>query len=214
MAELILYDFYRSSSSYRVRIALNLKQLEYRRVEVNLPESEQQQADYRALNPQGLVPMLIVGDTRISQSLAILEWLEQTYPQAPLLPADADQRALVRSLAFAIAMDIQPLNNLRVMNYFKQAQGWDQQRVGVWYQHWIAEGFSGLEAQLQALGSNGRFCVGDSPTIADACLVPQVYNAHRFDCDLSDYPLIRAIDAHCCSLAPFAAAAPEALQPQ
>lgn len=212
MAELTLYDFYRSSSAYRVRIALNVKGLAYRRVPVNLVEGQQHQADYRKVNPQGLVPLLVAGDTRISQSVAIMEWLEHRCPEPALLPGSEQDKALLRSLTFAITMDIQPLNNLRVMNYFKQQWQWSEEQVGVWYQHWIATGFSAIEAQLAEIGSNGKFCFGDGVTMADVCLVPQVYNARRFHCDLSDYPLIRSIDRHCTSLDAFARATPEAIK--
>lgn len=212
MAELILYDFYRSSSAYRVRIALNVKGLAYQRVPINLVEGQQREADYRRVNPQGLVPLLVVGDTRISQSVAIMEWLEQFCPEPALLPASEQDKALVRSLTFAITMDIQPLNNLRVMNYFKQAWQWSDDDVSVWYQHWIATGFSAIEAQLAASGSNGKFCFGETVTMADICLVPQVYNARRFHCDLGDYPLIRSIDQHCTALETFARAAPEVIR--
>lgn len=212
MSELTLYDFYLSSSSYRVRIALNAKGIPFKRVEISLPDNEQKQQEYRDLNPQGLVPMLVTPNGNISQSLAILEWLEENYPKTPLLPVDSAGRARVRSLAFAIAMDIQPLNNLRVMNYFKQQQGWEQSRVDEWYQHWIATGFAGIESQLQAMDCEGRFCFGDTLSLADVCLVPQVLNARRFQCDLAPYPLIRSIDKHCRGLNAFADAAPEALR--
>lgn len=212
MNELTLYDFYLSSSSYRVRIALNAKGIAYKRVEISLPDNEQQQAQYRSLNPQGLVPMLVTPTGNISQSLAILEWLEDNYAKSPLLPPESRAKAAVRSLAYAIAMDIQPLNNLRVMNYFKQQQGWEQSRVGDWYQHWIATGFSAIESQLQAMDCEGRYCFGDTLSMADVCLVPQVFNARRFECDLSPYPLIRSIDKHCRELKAFAEASPQALR--
>lgn len=212
MGELTLYDYYRSSSSYRVRIALNVKGLSYHRVAVNLREAEQYGADYRQVNPQGLVPTLAVDDEYISQSLAMIEWLEERYPQPPLLPGNPFDRAIIRSLSHAVAMDIQPLNNLRVLEYFRGRRGWDERAVTEWYRHWIATGFSAIEAQLRALRSDGRHCFSDGVTLADICLVPQVYNAKRFDCDLTDFPLIRSVDKHCNTLRAFADAAPEALE--
>ena len=213
MSQLTLYDYYRSSSAYRVRIALNIKAVEFQKVDINLLEEAHFDKNYLSLNPQRLVPTLDTGADIISQSLAIIEWLDETYPHPALLPTDPVTRARVKSLSYAIAMDIQPLNNLRVQKYLRQAEHWNDEQINNWYQHWIATGFSSLETQLATAGCNGKFCFGDSATMADICLVPQVYNAERFHCDLSHYPLIRSVVAHCNSLQAFIRATPEAVKP-
>ncbi len=204
-----LYDYFRSTASYRVRIALHLKRLAYDKVEIHLVNNggEQHQPSYLALNPQGLVPCLIDGDSKITQSLAILEYLEETYPTPALLPTDNKARAYVRALSQLIACDIHPLNNLRVLQYLTGELDCSEQQKQAWYQHWIAIGFTAFEQSLQQHGYHGSCCYGDAPTFADLLLVPQVYNANRFQCDLSAYPTIQAINAYCLSLPAFANAA-------
>jgi maleylacetoacetate isomerase len=203
-----LYTYYRSSAAYRVRIALNLKGLEYESLPRHLVRGEHRHGDYLALNPQGLIPLLVDGETRIAQSLAIIEYLEETHPEPPLLPRAAAARARARSLALAIACDIHPLNNLRVLEYLRTHLGHDAAAVGEWYRHWIACGLRALEAE--AAWSDLRHLVGSQVTIADICLVPQIYNARRFDCDLEPYPRLNQISAHLERLPAFAKAAPEA----
>ncbi|WP_027009146.1 maleylacetoacetate isomerase [Conchiformibius kuhniae] len=205
-----LYTYFRSSAAYRVRIALNLKNLPHDAAFVHLLRGggEQKHPDYAAVNPQKLVPALTDGTCTLTQSLAIIEYLEETRPQPPLLPAAAPERARVRALSQLIACDIHPLNNLRVMQYLAAHFGADDARKNAWYAHWIGEGFAALEQMLQS-PHTGRFCHGDTPTLADCCLVPQVYNARRFGCDLSAYPAIVRIDAECARLPAFADAAPE-----
>jgi maleylpyruvate isomerase len=205
-----LYDYFRSSASYRVRIGLKLKGLEYESVPVHLLRDggEQLKASYRAVNPSALVPALEDNGATITQSLAILEYLDEVYPMMPLMPRDALGRARVRSLAQAIACDIHPINNLRVLRYLVKQAGLDEDAKNAWYVHWVQEGFAALETQLASSGDTGRFCHGDTPTIADCCLVPQVYNASRFNIDLAPYPTIAAIDAACRELPAFIAAHP------
>ncbi|HWP59576.1 MAG TPA: maleylacetoacetate isomerase [Candidatus Acidoferrales bacterium] len=203
-----LYTYFRSSSSYRVRIALHLKQIPYEPVFVHLRKGEQKRDEFRAVNPQSLVPVLIDGERVLTQSLAIIEYLEERYPEPPLLPRDSAGRARVRALASLIACEMQPLNNLRVLDYLAQSLGHSEAECRRWYCHWIAQGFAALEALLAA-PETGTFCHGDSPTVADAFLVPQVFNARRFGCDLAAYPTVGRIDAHCAALAAFRAAAPE-----
>ena len=202
---LTLYGYYRSSAAYRLRIALNLKGIEYRQKPVNLLKREQQQAPYRQINPQGLVPALDIGDDILCQSVAILEWLEENYPTPPLLPAQAATRAKVRGWVNAICCDIHPLNNLRVLDYLKgELQANDTAKTD-WYHHWIQEGFTALEPQLAAT----PYCLGEPLSLADACLIPQVYNALRFNVDMAEYPKIRAIYEACQQLSAFQGAAPE-----
>ncbi len=205
-----LYSYFRSSAAYRVRIALNLKGLAYETVPVHLlKDGGQQFSDsYRAVNPSQLVPALVEGDLSVGQSIAMLEYLEETHPQPPLLPTDASGRARVRAIAQHIACDIHPLNNLRVLKYLKQELGQDQEARDNWYKHWVAVGFSSIEALLADHPDTGRYCHGDQPGYADACLVPQVFNARRMGCDLSDFPTIVRIDAACAELDAFCDAAP------
>lgn len=207
---MILHDFWRSSAAYRVRIALHLKGIAFTQSMHSLPRGEQRSAEYLALNPQGLIPAIESGQDVVTQSLAIIEYLDERHPGLPLLPKDAAGRATVRAMALSIACDIHPLNNLRVLNYLRSEFGADEEAVTRWIRHWIGSGFDALEMQVKRTSGDGRFCFGDSPTLADACLVPQMYNARRFGCDLSTYPSLVAIDTHCRSLAPFAKAAPEA----
>jgi len=208
---MILYDYFRSSASYRVRIALNLKGLAVERRHVHLRRGEQAGDAYRALNPQALVPTLVVGDRRITQSLAIIEYLDERHPLPPLLPEGLEDRAWVRAAAQAIACDIHPLDNLRVLQYLERTLAIDAPRRDDWYRHWIDVGFAALEAQLAERGAKD-FCFGDAPTLADVCLVPQVANSQRLNMDLSPYPRVRAINDHCLTLPAFDRARP-AVQP-
>ncbi|MDW7747512.1 maleylacetoacetate isomerase [Halomonas sp.] len=206
-----LYGYFRSSAAYRVRIALNLKGLAYDHSVVNLVKGEQREAANLDRNPQGLVPTLETDDgVRLSQSLAICEYLDEQHPEPALLPADAEGRARVRSLAQLVACEIHPLNNLRVLKYLVGELGVGEEAKLAWYRHWIAEGFDALEGMLSREAGTGDFCHGDTPTLADLCLVPQVFNAERFACDLSAYPTIQRITANCRALPAFRQAAPEA----
>ena len=205
---MILYDYFRSSAAYRVRIALNLKGLAPERRSIHLRKGEQRAPDYLAVNPQGLVPALIDGDARLTQSLAIIEYLEEKHPAPPLLPRDAAERAWVRAIALSIACDIHPLNNLRVLQYLGRELAIDEPRRDDWYRHWVAVGFEAIEAQLAARAT-GRFCLGDTPTLADVCLVPQVANANRLKVPMAPYPRITAINATCLEHPAFDRARPE-----
>jgi maleylacetoacetate isomerase len=208
--KLVLYDYFRSSASYRVRIALNLKGAAYARVPVNLLDSEQQGDGYRARNPQGFVPMLEADGKRFTQSLAIIGWLNTMMPDPPLLPADPDARAHVLALALTVAADIHPLNNLRVLKHLS-GLGLDQAVRDDWYRHWIGQGFDALEAL--AAPRAGRHLFGDAVTLADICLVPQMYNARRFELPLDDYPTLVKADAQASALDAFAAAHPDKFAP-
>jgi maleylacetoacetate isomerase len=207
MSRPILHDYYRSSAAYRVRIALNLKGVDYESRPVNLAEGAQKSADYRALNPQGFVPMLEIDGLRLTQSLSIIMYLAARFPQRVLLPEDPGEAAHVRGMALAIACDIHPLNNLRVLKYLKAELGQEQDAVDAWYRHWIAEGLGPLEAV--AAPRSGAFLFGNAPTIADICLVPQLYNARRFDVPLDAYPTLLRADASANALEAFAAAHPD-----
>ena len=207
MSRPILHDYYRSSAAYRVRIALNLKRVDYESRPVNLAEGAQKFAEYRALNPQGLVPMLEIGGLKLTQSLSIIMFLASRFPDPPLLPQDPGEAAHVRSMALSIACDIHPLNNLRVLKYLKGELGQDQAAVDAWYRHWTSEGLAPLEAV--AAPRAGAFLYGDAPTIADICLVPQLYNARRFNVPLDAYPTLLRADASATALEPFAAAHPD-----
>jgi maleylpyruvate isomerase len=205
-----LYDYFRSSAAYRVRIALNLKGVQPdERTFVHLRMGGQRAQDYLALNPQGLVPALALDDGHVlTQSLAIVEYLDETYPDPPLLPSSAAARARVRAIALAIACEIHPLNNLRVLNYLLGTLGVSKEQKDGWYRYWIDVGFEALERSLSNDGDTGRYCHGDRPTLADVCLVPQIANARRFDIDLSPYPTLIRIEAACNELPAFAEAAP------
>lgn len=204
-----LYDYFRSSAAYRVRIALNLKGLAPAREFVHLRRGVQRSEGYRALNPQGLVPALgLAGGAVLTQSLAILEFLEETHPAPPLLPADALGRARVRGIALAIACDIHPLDNLRVLEYLTGTLGISTEAKDGWYKYWIDTGFEALERQLARDPSTGTYCHGEAPTLADVCLVPQMANARRVSLDLSPYPTLVRIDGACQQLRAFADAAP------
>jgi maleylpyruvate isomerase len=204
-----LYDYFRSSAAYRVRIALNVKGQAPERVFVHLRKGAQRADNYLALNPQGLVPLLVTDAGEVlTQSLSILEWLDETHPQPPLLPADAAGRARVRGIALAIACDIHPLDNLRVLNYLTGTLGVTEAQRNGWYSYWIDVGLEALETRLAREGATGRFCHGDAPTIADVCLVPQLANARRVAFDLTPFPTLLRIEAACMALPAFAAAAP------
>ena len=210
MSNILLHDYYRSSAAYRVRIALNLKGVDYRSAPVNLLSSEQRNEAYRAINPQGFVPALEVEGRILTQSLAIIGWLEATCPEPRLIPADPFDAAHVRAMALLIACDVHPLNNLRVLKRLS-AMEVDEESRNEWYRHWVKEGFTALEAL--AAPRAGRFLFGDSPTLADVCLVPQMFNARRFDVDLEPFPILVAADAEAKDLEPFAAAHPERVAP-
>ena len=207
MPHATLYDYYRSSASYRVRIALNMKGLDYERRPINLLESAKKSDDYRALNPQGFVPMLEIDGHRLVQSLAIINYLDLRFPTPPLIPTPAAERAHVVALAMMVACDIHPLNNLRVLKYLKGDLGHSQEEIDAWYAHWISEGLPALEAL--AAPRAGRFLFGDAPTAADVCLVPQLYNARRFNVPLDAYPTLLRADENASKLEAFAAAHPD-----
>lgn len=206
-----LYSFFRSSAAYRVRIALNLKSLGYEYLAVHLSRGggEQLHPDFLSVNPQALVPVLEDGAQILSQSLAIIEYLDEIHPSPPLLPKAPAERARVRALSQTIACEIHPLNNLRVLNYLTKVAGVSDDTKNAWYRHWVAEGFKSLEARIAGHPATGNFCHGDAPGIADCCLVPQMANARRFKCDLSQYPTLVAIDRRCQALEAFQRAAPE-----
>ncbi len=211
MDRLCLYSYWRSSAAYRVRIGLNLKGLPYDIMPVHLLRNggEQRTPEFREANPQGLVPVLQHGQRTLRQSMAILEYLDEMWPERPLLPATARDRQRVRALAQVIACDIHPLNNLRVLQYLEHEWGVPQAERETWARHWMAEGFAAFEALLHDHPSTGAFCDGEVPTLADCCLVPQVYNARRFGVDLSPYPTITRIEQACLALPAFDAARPE-----
>ncbi|MET0660328.1 MAG: maleylacetoacetate isomerase [Steroidobacteraceae bacterium] len=204
-----LYSYFRSSAAFRVRIALHAKGLAFDTLPIALLENKQGSAEYLALNPQGLVPALYAEGTVIPQSLAIIEYLEERYPQPPLLPQAPVARALVRSMALGVACDIHPLNNLRVLNYLREHIRLDQEDIAHWSQHWIATGFAALEIQARLHSPARRYCYGDALSIADVCLVPQMFNARRLKCDLTAYPTLTRICAHLETLPAFVHAAPE-----
>ena len=207
-----LYSYWRSSAAYRVRIALNLKGLDYQLVPVHLVRDggEQHAPGYRAVNPQGLVPALQHGQRHIRQSMAIIEYLDETFADHPLLPATARERARVRGLAQVIACDMHPLGNLRVLQYLEREFRATPEQREAWIRHWLALGFAAIEALLAENPSTGEFCDGDQPGLADCLLVPQLYNARRFGLDLDPYPTVRRIEARCLELEAFRRAAPEA----
>ncbi len=206
-----LYTYFRSSAAYRVRIALNLKGLAYQSISKDLRKQagEHRQSDYLALNPQGLVPALGHDGLILVQSLAIIQYLEEKFPSPPLLPQGAADRARVRAMALGIACDMHPLNNLRVLNYLRDELKQSEEAVNRWYAHWIAEGFRGLEELAHRSSGDGKHCFGSAVTLADVCLVPQMFNARRFNCDVTRYPTLVNISAHLERLPAFAAARPE-----
>ncbi len=207
MTRPLLHDYFRSLAAYRVRIALNLKGVEYDRHAVNLVEGEQKADAYRALNPQGLVPMLEIDGLKLTQSLAIAVYLDQKFPEPRLMPADPADGAHVRAMAMTIACDIHPLNNLRVLKYLKAELGQEQAAIDRWYGHWVTEGLEALEAM--AAPRAGDFLFGDEPTIADVCLVPQMFNARRFKVPVDPYPTLERADKNASRLEAFAAAHPD-----
>lgn len=203
-----LYTYFRSSAAFRVRIALNLKGLTFEATAISLPKSTHRQDDYGAVNPQRLVPALIDDGRLLTQSMAIIEYLEEKYTQPPLLPKDLLERARVRSLALLIACEIHPLNNLRVLQHLKHGLGQNTDAINAWYQHWIADGLAKFEADLAQTAETQKFCHGTVPTLADCCLVPQIFNAQRYECDLAPYPVTMRVFAECMSLDAFDRAQP------
>lgn len=206
-----LTTYFRSTAAYRVRIALNLKGLEHELIPINLLRDggEHKTSEYLEKNPDGLIPLLEIGDGRaLAQSIAILEYLEETHPEPALLPKNSFDRAYLRGLVQSIASDIHPLNNLRVLQYLKGDLDVSEEQKLAWYHNWVAAGFKGIETRLARNAHTGLCCYGDTPTFADVCLIPQVYNARRFDCPLQDYPTINRINEHCLTLDAFAKAVP------
>lgn len=203
-----LYTYFRSSAAFRVRIALNLKNLAYEPQFVNLVRGEHRRLEYSALNPQALVPALVHDGSLLTQSLAIIEYLEEKHPSPPLLPKDPLGRARVRSLALLVACEIHPLNNLRALQYLVNELGHSEDDKNKWYQHWIHDGMAKLEADLTRGDGTGRFCHGDAPTLADCCLVPQVFNAQRYNCDLAHAPTVLRVFGECMRLDAFQRAQP------
>jgi maleylacetoacetate isomerase len=204
---LTLYTYFRSSAAFRVRIALNLKGLDWQPEVIWLPAGEQAGAAYLAVNPQALVPTLVEDGHHLAQSLAILEYLDETHPEPPLLPGSARDRARIRSLAALVACDIHPVNNLRILKYLKREMGQDQAAIDTWYRHWCNQGLAAYERQLGD-GGAGRFSHGGQVTLADVCLVPQVFNARRYEVDLAQYPKVAAVVDQCMVLPAFQAAEP------
>jgi maleylacetoacetate isomerase/maleylpyruvate isomerase len=203
-----LYTYFRSSAAFRVRIALNLKGLAYEPVFVHLAKGQHRERQYAEVNPQGLLPTLELDDgTRLVQSLAIIEWLEENHPSPSLIPKEPLARARVRALSHLVASEIHPLNNLRVLQHLKRALGQSQEQIDTWYRHWIADGLQKLEAELARPGT-GKFCHGDAPGMADCCLVPQIFNAKRFNSDLAPYPTTMRVFDSCMKLEAFDRAQP------
>ena len=206
-----LYDYHRSSAAYRVRIALRLKNLPYESIPIALLEDAQRSSEYVKKNPQGLVPTLVEHGVTLTQSLAICEYLNEVYPTPPLMPNDAIGKAQVRALAHSIACDIHPLNNLRVLRQLEVQFNATAEQKDSWYRHWINIGFTAFEQQIQS--THGAFCYQDTPSLADICLVPQVYNARRFNVDMAAYPTIVAIEQQCLTLDAFSQTSPDHVQP-
>jgi maleylacetoacetate isomerase len=212
-APMKLYTYFRSTAAFRVRIALNIKGVAYESMPLHLRSGEHRTSEYLKVNPQGLIPALDDDGVVISQSLAIIEYLEEKFPQPPLLPKAPGDRARVRSMALSVAADMHPLNNLRVLNFLRKPLGHDEPTVNeTWYREWIANGFRGLEEQAKRFTGDGKHMFGTSLTMADVLILPQMYNALRFHCDVTPYPTLRSVCAHLESLPPFIKAAPE-LQP-
>jgi len=203
-----LYTFFRSSTSFRLRIALAYKRLDYEPHHVSLPKMEHRVPSYRDVNPQGLVPLLIEDGRPLIQSMAIIEYLDEIYPDPPLMPKDPVGRVYVRAVSQIIGCEIHPLNNVRVLKYLKAQYGADEEATNAWYAHWVVEGLSSLEAYLTREGLSGDFCYGNTVTMADICLVPQIFNARRFNCSLDAYPKLLAITDRCMTLDAFRAAEP------
>lgn len=203
-----LYNYFRSSAAFRVRIALNLKGLKHENVFIHLLRNEQRSPEYLKLNPAGLVPALIDGDEVLTQSLAIIEYLDEQYAEPPLLPATPAERARVRSIALAIACDIHPIDNLRVLKYLTDVMMISELKKVEWYAHWVHQGLAPLEARLAAESRTGRFCHGETPTLADICLIPQLANARRVNMNMAPYPTLARIEEACYALPAFVEAAP------
>jgi maleylpyruvate isomerase len=210
VATIKLYNYFRSSAAYRVRIALNLKKLPFEYLPVHLVKGEQRDQRYREINPQALVPTMFDGAEKITQSMAIIEYLDESVPEPPLLPATPAARARVRSIAQAIACDIHPIDNLRVLRYLTGTLGLGDEVKDAWYRHWIEVGFTALEKELAADSRTGEFCHGETPTLADICLVPQLANARRSSLSLDAYPTLTRIESNCLALDAFKDAAPDA----
>jgi maleylacetoacetate isomerase len=204
-----LYTYFRSSAAFRVRIALNLKELAYEPVFIHLAKGEHRKPQYSGPYPQGLLPTLVDDSGEaLSQSLAIMEYLDETHPEVPLLPADAFGRARVRSLSLLIACEIHPLNNLRTLQYLKRQLGQSEEQINTWYRHWVADGLTKLEGDMARKPGTGEFCHGNTPGMADCCLVPQIFNAKRYDCDLTPYPTVMRVFEACMKLEAFDRAQP------
>tara|TARA_R110000772_G_scaffold40890_1_gene95298 strand:- start:1272 stop:1901 length:630 start_codon:yes stop_codon:yes gene_type:complete len=208
MTDIVLYDYWRSSASYRVRIALNLKGVDYQVASTNLLDDSTKQPDYIARNPQGFVPMLHIDGHDLTQSLAIIDYLDAKFPEPPMVSSDPLERSRTLAQALVVAADIHPLNNLRILKYLKREMGQDQEAINIWYRQWVGEGFKALEAMAPDAGYFG----GDAPNLADVCLVPQMYNGRRFETDMSAFPKLVRIDAACNTLPAFQKAAPEAMR--
>ena len=209
MSEAVLHDFWRSSAAYRVRIVLNLKGVAYRAIPIDLGKGEHERDDYHSLNPQGLLPTLQIDGHVLTQSLAIIDYLDATHPEPPMVSSDPLRRSRTLAQALTIAADIHPVNNLRILNALRADFGASEEQVGLWVQRWIADGFAALEETAPATGLFG----GATPDLADVCLVPQMYNARRFELDLTPYPKLVRIDTAARALDPVARAAPEAVKP-
>lgn len=213
MSDAVLHDFWRSSAAYRVRIVLNLKGVTYRSVPIDLSKGEHERDDYHSLNPQGLVPTLQIDGHVLTQSLAIIDFLDATHPEPPMVSSDPVRRSRTLAQALTIAADIHPVNNLRILNALRAEFGASEEQVRLWVQRWIVSGFAALEETAPATGLFGGATPDSSPNLADVCLVPQMYNARRFELDLTPYPKLVRIDAAARALDPVARAAPEAVKP-
>ena len=209
MSDIILFDYWRSSASYRVRIAMNLKAVAYQTAPTSLLDDSTKNADYIARNPQGFVPMLHIDGHDLTQSLAIIDYLDAKFPDPPMVSSDPLERGRTLAQAMVVAADIHPVNNLRILKYLKNEMGQDRDAIDNWYRHWVSEGFKALEAMAPDSGFFG----GDAPNLADVCLVPQIYNGRRFETDLAEFPKLVRIDAACNELAAFHDAAPEQVKP-